>query len=167
MTCYRNLQMLLWPMYLGLVFFTDISCHKTDSSLIPCASLFLRLSPFPHPQVSRYGNWTVVSYVCSRYSTLCATVPSVHWTTIVVCSCSTFFHLCSWYIVLLTPEFEPRTVQRVARRYTDRAILANLFIIHQSLTKLQIPSQIVEIQNCHMRQNIKTNTAKRGYNDIV
>jgi len=47
-------------MYLGLVFFTDISCHKTDTHLIPCVSFFLRLSPhFPAHQVSRYGDWTV------------------------------------------------------------------------------------------------------------
>ena len=36
-------------MYLGLVFFTDIWCHKTGTSLIPCASLFLRPSPLPDP----------------------------------------------------------------------------------------------------------------------
>ena len=36
-------------MYLGLVFFTDISCHKTGTSLISCASLFIRLSPLPEP----------------------------------------------------------------------------------------------------------------------
>ena len=36
-------------MYLGLVFFTDITCHKTGASLKPWASLFLLLSPLPPP----------------------------------------------------------------------------------------------------------------------
>ena len=40
-------------MYLWLLFFTDISCHKTCTSLTPCASLFLRLSPLPHPTIFR------------------------------------------------------------------------------------------------------------------
>jgi len=35
------LIMFWWPMYLGLVFFTDISCHKTGAGLTPCASLLL------------------------------------------------------------------------------------------------------------------------------
>jgi len=34
-------------MYLGLVFFNDISCHKTGTGLIPCATLFFRISPLP------------------------------------------------------------------------------------------------------------------------
>jgi hypothetical protein len=46
-------------MYLGLVFFTGIPYHKTGTSLITCASPFLRLSVLLPPQVSRYGNWTV------------------------------------------------------------------------------------------------------------
>ena len=32
-------------MYLGLTFFTDISCHKTGASLISCPYVLLRLSP--------------------------------------------------------------------------------------------------------------------------
>ena len=48
------------PMYLGLVFFTDISCHTTDNSphslRLPFRLLFLH---FLDNQVSRYGNWTV------------------------------------------------------------------------------------------------------------
>ena len=46
---YRNLQVFYRPLYVGLVFFADISCHKRGSSLIPCASLFLHLSPRSHP----------------------------------------------------------------------------------------------------------------------
>jgi len=36
-------------MYLGLVFFIDISHHKTGTSLLLCTSHFLFLSPLPHP----------------------------------------------------------------------------------------------------------------------
>jgi hypothetical protein len=32
---------------LGLLFFTDIFCHKTGTNLIPCTSLFLPISPLP------------------------------------------------------------------------------------------------------------------------
>jgi hypothetical protein len=52
-------------MYLGLVFFTDISCHKTGSSLIPCASLFLlpfrTSSPvsFTLPELGSSHHWHV------------------------------------------------------------------------------------------------------------
>jgi len=35
-------------MYLGQVFFADIQCHKTGTSLIPCVSLFFRLFPLAH-----------------------------------------------------------------------------------------------------------------------
>ena len=30
--------------------FDDICCQKTCTSLKPCASLFLRLTPLPHPE---------------------------------------------------------------------------------------------------------------------
>jgi hypothetical protein len=36
-------------MYLGLVLFTDICCHKVATIFIPCPSLSLRLSSLPHP----------------------------------------------------------------------------------------------------------------------
>jgi hypothetical protein len=50
--------MLQQPMYLGLVFFTDIWCHTTGSSPVPCAPLSIRLRI---SQVSIYENWTVQS----------------------------------------------------------------------------------------------------------
>ena len=51
------------PMYLGEVFCSDISRHKTGTNLITKALLFLRLSPFPYPQVSRWGNGTENDFV--------------------------------------------------------------------------------------------------------
>jgi len=36
------------PMYLEMKFYTDISCHKTGTSHIPCPSVFLRLCPLSH-----------------------------------------------------------------------------------------------------------------------
>ena len=53
-----RLLMFSQPMYLGLVFFTDIWCHKTGSSPVPWVPLSFRL---PIQQVSRYENWTVQS----------------------------------------------------------------------------------------------------------
>jgi hypothetical protein len=47
-------------MYLGAVFFTDTSCRKTGTSLKPCASLFLRLSPLPQP-----ASFTIRELDCS------------------------------------------------------------------------------------------------------
>jgi hypothetical protein len=43
-------------MYLGLVLFTDIQCHKTNTSLTPCGPFCLILSSLPHTQVSIYQN---------------------------------------------------------------------------------------------------------------
>lgn len=43
-----QLLMFQRQMYLGPVFFTYSSCHKTVTSVIPCASFFPRLSPLPH-----------------------------------------------------------------------------------------------------------------------
>lgn len=40
-------------MYLGLLFFTYISCHIRGIGLIVCVSHFLRLSPFPRPASCR------------------------------------------------------------------------------------------------------------------
>jgi hypothetical protein len=40
-------------MCLGLAFFSDISCHTVGTSPIPCASVFICLSPLPHPTSSK------------------------------------------------------------------------------------------------------------------
>ena len=42
-------------MYLRVVFCSDISRHKTGTSLITRISLFLRLSPLPHPAIFKIG----------------------------------------------------------------------------------------------------------------
>lgn len=73
--------MFLRPMYLGLVVLTDISCHKTRTSLISCAFLVLRLSPLPNlasckirkpgctmvasPKSKKPGTWNVHLPLCS------------------------------------------------------------------------------------------------------
>jgi len=54
-----QLLMFQQPMYLGLVFFTDIPYHKRGTSFIPCTSLFLPPSHLLIPYVSRYRNWTL------------------------------------------------------------------------------------------------------------
>ena len=43
-------------MYLGLVLFTDIQCHKTNTGLTPCAPFCLILSSLPRTQVSVHQN---------------------------------------------------------------------------------------------------------------
>ena len=43
-------------MYLGLVFFTAILCHKTSNSLIPSPFFVLRLSPLHHPTSFKMRN---------------------------------------------------------------------------------------------------------------
>jgi hypothetical protein len=53
-------------MYLGLVFFTDISCYKTGTSFIPRPSLVLRLSAIHH-YVSRYGKRRVHKFQNSKF----------------------------------------------------------------------------------------------------
>ena len=50
-------------MYLGLMFFTDIQCHKTGTSLIPYTSLLLCLSPLPHP-----ASFKIWELDCTQYS---------------------------------------------------------------------------------------------------
>jgi len=49
-------------MCLGLAFFADISCHKVGNSLIPCASIFLCLSPLLHSTSSK-----ILEVDCSVY----------------------------------------------------------------------------------------------------
>jgi hypothetical protein len=55
-----------WSMYLGLEFFTYISCYKTWTVTIPCVSLFLPLHHFFSPNVSWYWIWTVGSRRTAR-----------------------------------------------------------------------------------------------------
>ena len=43
-------------MYLGLVLFTDIQRHKTNTGLTTCAPFRLILSSLPHTQVSVHQN---------------------------------------------------------------------------------------------------------------
>ena len=46
------------------VFGTDIAYNKTRTSLLPCTSIFLCLfAPYPNPQLSRYVNCTVHTWV--------------------------------------------------------------------------------------------------------
>jgi len=54
--CAKALSTLEWlcqllkyyrPMYLGPILFTETSCHKTGTGLIPCAALLLPLCPLP------------------------------------------------------------------------------------------------------------------------
>jgi hypothetical protein len=42
-----QLQMFYRPIYLGLVLFTDIQCHRTGTSHTARASIMLLLSPLP------------------------------------------------------------------------------------------------------------------------
>ena len=65
----RRLLMLQRPMHLELVFFTDVSCHKTVTGLIPHATLSRRLSPIHPPQVSR--NWKSTVPTRTLYSNSC------------------------------------------------------------------------------------------------
>lgn len=48
-------------MYLGLVFLTDISCHKNKLASHPDHPLSFVFRLFLAPQLSGYGNWTVVA----------------------------------------------------------------------------------------------------------
>jgi hypothetical protein len=57
-----------------LVFFTDIWCYKTAVGFIPCASLFIRLSPHSHPHILRYGNCTVFPSVRDFRLPLCCSL---------------------------------------------------------------------------------------------
>jgi len=60
-THYRNLQVFQQPMYLGLLFFTDIACHKTVLASYPVPFFSFIFRHFLATQVSRQMSWTVSS----------------------------------------------------------------------------------------------------------
>jgi len=52
-TRYRNLQLFRRPMFLGPVFFTDISCHTTNTKPHTLRNFFFPLSPLSHHASSK------------------------------------------------------------------------------------------------------------------